>query len=83
MTIPDSTFSAIPTSSDSQLHEVRGRGFVVMGGKSRQTRDHLTVNELDIALCIASQQEQSGAFGHKLYEINPSLSTMRLKDHCW
>jgi len=60
----------------------RGRG-VAMGGKSPQSRKRLAVNELDIALCIASQQEQCGRFCRKFYVGNPSLSTTRLKDHCW
>jgi hypothetical protein len=80
MNIPDSRSSGIPTSSESQLYEGGG---VAMGGKSPQTRNNLSVNEMDIALCIASQQEQSGPFGRKFYEVNPSPSTTRLKDHCW
>lgn len=54
-----------------------------MGGKSPQTRNHLAVNELDIAFCIASQQEQSGIFGRKFNEVSPSLSTTCLRDYCW
>jgi hypothetical protein len=54
-----------------------------MGGKSPQTRNLLAVKELYIAFCIASPQEQSGVFGCKFYEVNPSLSTTCLKDYCW
>jgi hypothetical protein len=34
-------------------------------------------------LCIASQQEQNGAFDRSVYEVNPILSITRLKGHCW